>query len=357
MGFAYGYVAAHVMTKQSFTFSSSVTTCYFDAAFSTLNELVDADRMVIVTDENVFNRNRAKFEGLKTIVVKAGEEFKTQSTVDSIIQQLIAFSADRKSTIVGVGGGVVTDIAGYAASVYMRGLPFGFAPTSLLAMVDASVGGKNGVDVGPYKNLVGIIRQPKFLLYDSAFLQTLPHAEWVNGFAEIIKHACIKNAEMFADLERSDIGFFKKNTAAMNDLIMKNVKIKSDVVMNDEFEQGERRLLNFGHTWGHAIETQLKIPHGHAVAIGMVMAARLSQHLTGFDGTQRLIKLLQQYELPVSADVDEGETFRLLKMDKKKDSASMNYVLLSGIGEAVVRKLSIDELEKMIINAGSYSAG
>jgi 3-dehydroquinate synthase len=136
----------------------------------------------------------------------------------------------------------------------MRGLQFGFVPTSILAMVDASIGGKNGIDVGPYKNLVGTIRQPSFLFYDTEFLQSLPDAEWMNGFAEIIKHSCIKDSKMFKELEKNEIGLYRKDKKALDDLIRRNVLIKSKVVKGDEFEKGERRLLNFGHTLGHAIE-------------------------------------------------------------------------------------------------------
>jgi 3-dehydroquinate synthase len=149
-----------------------------------------------------------------------------------------------------VGGGVVTDITGYAASVYMRGLKFGFVPTSVLAMVDASIGGKNGVDVGIYKNLVGLIKQPDFLLYDYSLLQTLPNDQWVNGFAEIIKHACIKDQQLFSMLENETLESFQSDKNKLAALIEKNVQIKTEVVLKDEFENGDRRLLNFGHTLG-----------------------------------------------------------------------------------------------------------
>ena len=336
------------MNQKSYSFSAASTTCYFDAEFDLLNNIVERSSSVIITDENIFQAHRSKFQGWKLIVLPAGEKFKTQATVDHIIQQLIALGADRKFTLVGVGGGVVTDVTGYAAAIYMRGLRFGFVPVSLLAMVDASIGGKNGVDVGPYKNLVGTIRQPEFLLYDSSFLQSLPHEEWVNGFAEIIKHACIKDAEMFRELENNNVGFYQTNASALDELVSRNAMIKAGVVMHDEFEKGDRKLLNFGHTWGHAIETKLNIPHGHAISIGMVVAAEISETITGFSGTPRLVRLLQQYELPIDAQVNKEEVFEILKMDKKKDSAAMNYVLLNEIGDAIVQKIPIDELEKMI---------
>jgi 3-dehydroquinate synthase len=336
------------MQQKQFSFSNKSTTCYFNAGIGMIDEIADPATTIFITDENIIAGHRNKFENRRVIVIPPGEANKTQATVDSIVTQLIQLEADRKFTIVGVGGGVVTDLSGYAAAIYMRGLRFGFVPVSLLAMVDASIGGKNGVDVGPYKNLVGTIRQPDFLLYDSSFLSTLPQGEWINGFAEIIKHACIKDAALFDELEKSSIDTYQNKQAVLNALIQRNAEIKCRVVMNDEFEKGERKLLNFGHTWGHAIETKLNIPHGHAVAIGMVMACRLSEKIKGFKETDRVIALLKKYGLPVAAEADTKEVFKVLKMDKKKDSGAMNYILLNNIGEAVVHRISIDELEKMI---------
>src|SRR5262249_54779473 len=156
--------------------------------------------------------------------------------------QLIEYNADRKTTLVGIGGGVVTDLTGYAAAVYMRGIRFGFVPTSILAMVDASIGGKNGIDVGLYKKLVCTIRQPEFLVYDYSFLKSLPKNEWVNGFAEIIKHSCIKDVALFKELEKNKLSFYQKNKPALAKLIQRNAAIKSAVVQKDEFEKGDRRL-------------------------------------------------------------------------------------------------------------------
>src|SRR5687767_9708384 len=158
------------MDKQQYKFPSKTVDCYFDAPFSFLEELVSKEKAVIITDENIASLHPDRFNGWKTIVLKAGEKYKQQATVDDVIQQLIDLQADRETFLVGAGGGVITDVTGYAASVYMRGVKFGFVPTSILAMVDAAIGGKNGVDVGMYKNLVGVIRHPEFLLYDHSFL-------------------------------------------------------------------------------------------------------------------------------------------------------------------------------------------
>jgi 3-dehydroquinate synthase len=270
------------MRKKSFTFSNSTVEYFFNSDFSHLEKLVSKDQAVIITDDHLFEKHKRKFKGWNTIVLKPGEAYKVQQTVDVIIDQLIAFGADRKTTLIGVGGGVVTDITGYVAGIYMRGIKCGFVPTSILAMVDASIGGKNGIDVGVYKNMVGLIRQPQFLLYDHSFLKSLPKEEWQNGFAEIIKHACIKDAAMFELLQKNTLASFKRDPILLADLIQRNALIKTKVVVNDEFEQGERKLLNYGHTLGHAIENMYELSHGQAISIGMTYAALMSAQIKGF---------------------------------------------------------------------------
>jgi shikimate kinase / 3-dehydroquinate synthase len=335
------------MQRKKYRFSGKTTSYYFNADFDDLKTLVSKDLAIIVTDDNIFRHHEKMFAGWKTIVLPSGEQNKVQSTVDEIIAQLIRLKAERRTTLIGIGGGVITDITGYAASVYMRGLPFGFLPVSVLAMVDAAIGGKNGVDVGPYKNLVGTIRQPDFLLFVPALLRSLPAMEWINGFAEIIKHGCIKDVKLFETLEKNSLSFFQESSEAMGKLVKKNAVIKSDVVVADEFEQGERRLLNFGHTWGHAVETKLNIPHGFAVSIGMVMACQLSESMTGFRDTDRVIALLRKYGLPVGAVADHDEVFDVLTMDKKRERSSMNYILLEKIGKGVAKSIPLGELKKL----------
>ena len=336
------------MNRVPYKFSGKTTSCYFDADLSYLEKLVDRDHAVIITDEHVFATHQKKFGGWNIIVIDAGEQFKVQATVDSIIEQLIEFGADRKTWLIGVGGGVVTDLVGYVAAIYMRGVSVGFCPSSILAMVDASIGGKNGIDVGVYKNLVGTIRQPEFLLYDYSLLKSLPKEEWVNGFAEIIKHAAIKDAALFRELEKNTLSHYQKDKAALARLIRRNVAIKSGVVAKDEFEKGDRRLLNFGHTLGHAIENMYRLPHGHAVSIGMVAACMISEEFTGFDGTDRIMAALKKYGLPTMAAFDPKEVMEVLRMDKKRVKDTMNYILLNKIGQAVVRMIPVAQLEKLL---------
>lgn len=329
------------MTEKKIQFSRHRVSLYFEGSISQLKEIVSKKNTILITDEHLFNLQEKKFKGWQTIVIKAGEQYKVQATVDQVIAQLIELKADRQTTLVGVGGGVVTDLTGYIASIFLRGIRFGFVPTSLLAMVDASIGGKNGIDVGPYKNMVGTINQPDFLLYDAALLKTLPDSEWQNGFAEIIKHAAIRDASMFRQLEGADLKFYQKNRAALNALIRRNALLKCSVVQEDEFEKNIRRQLNFGHTLAHAIETPHNLPHGHAVSIGMGFAAKLSAELLQFKHAARLERLITQYGLPVSLQYDRDKTFALLTSDKKKDGNEMNFVLLEKPGKALVQKIPL----------------
>ena len=332
------------MVKRNFRFGNASVDYYFAGGFALLKDIVKPSDAVLLIDENVFQHFSSKFKKWRTIVIPSGEKHKVQSTVDKIIGQLIELGADRKTTLIGVGGGVVTDITGYVASVYMRGISFGFVPTTLLAMVDASIGGKNGIDVGVYKNMVGIIRQPSFLLYDLLFLNMLPDKEWKNGFAEIIKHAAIRDAAMFRELEINDLSFYQKKKKDACSLIERNALLKSKVVQLDEFEKNERRMLNFGHTLAHAIETQYNLLHGEAVAIGMVFASKLSEELLSFKSHERLVKMIARYSLPTEIDFDKQKAFDVLRSDKKKEADFMNFILLEKIGKARIEKIPLKNL-------------
>jgi 3-dehydroquinate synthase len=339
------------MKEFSYHFSGKETRYYLDAGFADMPPVINRKGCIVITDTNLYQHYAPLLEGWQTIVIPAGEQYKQQSTIDDIIRRLIEMEADRTSFIIGMGGGVVTDIAGYVAGIYLRGVRFALMPTSILAMVDAAIGGKNGIDIGIYKNLVGLIRQPDFILYDYSLLDTLPAEEWVNGFAEVIKHACIKDATLFELLQSKDIAYFKTNKEALGALIERNIHIKSTVVAGDERESGERRLLNFGHTFGHAIENLYQLPHGHAVSIGMVIAAAISQEMTGFSAVsnESLVQLLQQYQLPVQFSFDKAKAFSILKMDKKREKEAMNFILLQSIGEGIVQSIPLTQMESIVM--------
>jgi 3-dehydroquinate synthase len=336
------------MHTSEYKFSQKIVNCYFDADFASIADLIKDANVIVITDENVFSHHAVKLSAFPVIKVAAGEEHKNQATVDFIIGQLIKLGAHKNTFLIGVGGGVVTDITGYVAAVYMRGIKFGLVPTSILAMVDAAIGGKNGIDVGVYKNMVGTILQPEFIFYDYAFLETLPVKEWVNGFAEIIKHACIKDELLFRVLEKYSLHEYQTDKTLIADLIEENVEIKTSVVVCDEFEKGDRKLLNFGHTIGHAIENLHGIPHGHAVSIGMVAACNLSVQLNHFhaDDAAKIVRLLARYHLPVDVETDHKKVFEVLKMDKKRQGEGVQFILLNKIGNAEIKYIDLTEIEK-----------
>jgi 3-dehydroquinate synthase len=332
------------MQKKNFTISGSTVSYYSDAKFSGLGKLADIKNTVLVTDDHVFNHHEKKFSRWNTIVLKPGEKYKVQETADAVISQLLEAGADRTTLLVGVGGGVITDLTGYVASVYMRGIRFGFVPTSLLGMVDASIGGKNGVNAGRYKNMVGTIRQPEFIFFDPIFLNTLPVVEWKNGFAEVIKHAAIRDTAFFRELEKNNLAVYQKKKDLLTALIRRNVFLKTKAVINDTYEKGERKLLNFGHTLGHALENNYKLSHGEAISIGMSFASLLSNQYTGFKDADRVIDILDRYELPTGLRFDKEKVFETMKRDKKKSSEGIDFILLEKIGKAVIKKIPFTDL-------------
>jgi 3-dehydroquinate synthase len=246
---------------------------------------------------------------------------------------------------------VVCDVAGFVASTYMRGLRFGFVATSLLAQVDASVGGKNGVNLGGFKNLVGTFNQPEFVLCDLRLLNSLPEAEVANGMAEIVKHALIADAGLFAFLEERAEQALALDPATIERLVADSVAIKAGVVGRDEREAGERRKLNFGHTFGHALEKVGRLSHGEAVSIGMVVAAGLSAKLGRLPAAayQRMIALLRRLRLPISTAADPGRLLEAVRRDKKRAAARIHFVLLDDIGHASVEEVDIRELERQAL--------
>jgi 3-dehydroquinate synthase len=196
--------------------------------------------------------------------------------------------------------------------------------------------------------MVGTIRQPEFIFYDYAFLATLPVKEWINGFAEVIKHACIKDALLFKILEKYSLHDYQTDKTLIAELIEKNVEIKNGIVTQDEFETGERKLLNFGHTVGHAIENLHSIPHGHAVSIGMIAACNLSVQMNNFHANDaaKIVRLLAKYHLPVDVETDHEKIFEVLKMDKKRKGNGVQFILLKNIGTAEIQFIGFTDLQK-----------
>jgi 3-dehydroquinate synthase len=315
-----------------------------------LSHYVPVDKCIIITDTNVNDLYREKFPPCPVIVIGTGESIKTMATVQQIYDKLIQSEAQRSSFIVGVGGGIVCDITGFVASTYLRGVNFGFVSSTLLSQVDASVGGKNGVNFAGYKNMVGVFNQPRLVICDLDLLGTLPHRERSNGFAEIVKHAAIGDSDMFNYLETECENALALDSRVIQKLVADSVKIKADVVNRDEKESGERRKLNFGHTFGHAIEKNISAAHGEAVSAGMVVAAALSvkQGLLSGGDADRLKNLLKQLKLPTHFDIEPERILDAMRKDKKREGDAIQFVLLEKIGKAIIRNIPLKHLEKVI---------
>ena len=309
-------------------------------------------RSIIITDENLARLYQNQFPACDVITIGLGEQIKTLATAEKIYQQLVELEADRSTFIVGIGGGIVGDITGFAASTYMRGLDFGFVASSLLAQVDATVGGKNGVNFRGYKNMVGVFNQPQFVIADIDLLKTLPAEEISCGLAEIVKHGCIVDAQYFEYIESHCEKIERLDPEVMHKIVYGSVEIKSKVVNKDEREAGERRKLNFGHTIGHAIEKTMGISHGAAVSIGMVMASRLSKEkgLLAADEVARIESLLTRLGLPTHIDFDPAAIIEALGKDKKREDRLIKFVLLKGVGHCGIQDISMDELEQWILS-------
>jgi len=309
-----------------------------------------AKKMVFIVDENVHRLHAPKFEGMSCLLVPSGEKQKTLSFAEEILRQMVRMEVDRTSFLVGVGGGLVTDLAGFVASVYMRGIDFGFISTTLLGQVDASIGGKNGVNLDGFKNMIGVFRQPEFVWCDLELLDTLDQRELVSGFSEVIKYAAIRDRELFNYIDGHLDSILKRNPDDLEAIIKNSAAIKADIVQDDINEQGDRKLLNFGHTLGHAVEKLTGMMHGEAVAIGMVMAARLSCNMGFLDSTElaRLERMILSAGLPVSTDLLPSDLYDTLLKDKKRTGDRIHFILLRNIGEAFIYDMDLHSLRTTI---------
>ena len=309
---------------------------------------VAGQRVAIVTNETVAPLYLKPIETLLAefkpiaVVLPDGEEYKTLSILERVFTALLEARCDRKTTIVALGGGVIGDMAGFAAASYQRGIPFIQVPTTLLSQVDSSVGGKTGVNHPLGKNMIGAFYQPRSVVIDTRTLATLPDKELSAGLAEVIKYGLISDAAFFAWLEANIDALLAREPNALAFAIERSCRNKADVVARDEREGGVRALLNFGHTFGHAIETGAGYGawlHGEAVGAGMAMAADLSHRLGWLSpkDVQRVERLLARARLPVrGAHLDVERYLELMAVDKKVEGGQLRLVLLKAIGEAVI---------------------
>ena len=325
------------------------STLYVGRVAELLDRVVPQRRVVVITDANIERLYPDVVRRYEYVVIGEGEESKTLQTVERVYRELMALGVDRSTFILGIGGGIVTDVAGFVAATYMRGVEFGFVSTTLLGQVDASVGGKNGVNVADYKNMVGTFRQPRFVIADVEMLRTLPMRELRAGMAEVVKSAVIGDADLFDFVESRADDIFD-DMEALQHAMLGAVAVKARIVAEDEREGGVRRLLNLGHTLGHAIEKCThEVNHGEAVAMGMEYIARVAFSrgmLCGEDGL-RIVGLLDKLGFELIPPVDMAQVLDAVKLDKKRENDMIRVVLPVKIGDCVVAEMSFEEFKEI----------
>lgn len=316
----------------------------YDITIDTLPKLHFDTKIAVVTNSTVsalhleYLLSKISAKELHVVTLKDGEEYKNQESIDTILNSLFEHRFNRKSMIIAFGGGVIGDMSGYAASIYQRGIDFIQIPTTLLSQVDASVGGKTGMNNSYGKNLVGAFHQPRAVYIDPYFLTTLPQREFGAGFSEILKMAVTFNRDFFEFLETAELN----KPEVLQEAIKRAVQTKAKVVTEDEKEQGIRAALNYGHTFGHVIENETaykKFLHGEAVAIGMVMANEMAVKMNYMSQkeAQRVKSLLEKYNLPTTYAIKDVKAFYdAFFLDKKSSDSAITFILPLGIGDVVI---------------------
>jgi 3-dehydroquinate synthase len=307
---------------------------------------IPIERTVVITDENIFRIYGEKFPSCQVFCIRPGEKSKNLDTIENLGSKLLSAGVDRGGFILGIGGGVVCDIAGFLASVYMRGIRFGFVSSSLLSQVDASVGGKNGVNLGSVKNIFGTFNQPEFVICDTDMLKTLPEDEYLSGLAELIKMGAALSKSLLDSIEKNKEMIMARETKLMESLVYESVRLKADIVSEDEKESGKRKILNFGHTFGHVIEAVTGQKHGLAIASGMKIAAVISvlEGMLQESESKHLIGLLGYFSLLKDHDISVEVYEKMIGTDKKREGADVSFVLLEAEGKALIKKISVKRL-------------
>ena len=316
---------------------------YIGPVADILSGVLPETRVVVVSDATIDRLYHPILEKYDTVLIGVGESIKTLQTVETIYRRFIELGVDRSTFVLAIGGGIVTDVAGFAAATYMRGVKFGFISTTLLGQVDASVGGKNGVNVDGYKNMAGTFTQPQFVICDPALLRTLPDREFRAGLAEIVKAAIIADAELFGRIEQTTFEALRTDTDLLSDALSAAIRVKADIVERDERESGDRRKLNLGHTLAHAIEKcSNRMNHGEAVAVGTALIAGAAVKLgvlTAAD-RDRIVDLLGRLGFELTPPVEMKRLLKEVGKDKKNEDGMLRIVLPVGIGDCEVRSIT-----------------
>jgi len=313
-----------------------------------LKDLIPEKNVFIITDTNLHLLYHHLLPDFPCFIISPGEKSKSFETCLSIYRWLLENHAQRDAFILGFGGGVVSDIAGFVAATFMRGVALGIVSTSLLSQVDASVGGKNGINFNSNKNIVGTFFQPKFVICDIQLLETLPEDEYRNGMAEVVKHAILSGPPFFEFLEQNTSNINLRQPVALDYIIRQSVQYKASIVSADEKEKHLRKILNLGHTVGHSIETTYGLPHGMAVSIGLAFASKLSVKLGLLDVNQqkRIENLLIKLNLPITFDISHEKIVDKMVHDKKRFDNGIDFILIEAIGKVVIQRIPLVELQK-----------
>jgi 3-dehydroquinate synthase len=332
---------------------NSHTNCIQFEQWSELIAIIHADHheTIWVIEEHVALLNTIPLDSFdKKIIIPSGEMSKSFDSVEFLITKLSEYQADKKSNLAVIGGGATSDLVGFVASIYHRGISYTIIPTTLLSIVDASVGGKNGINFGAAKNQIGTVYQPYLIGIHLPFIDSLPREELISGFAEILKYGFILDNQFIQYLESITLDEFISNMDVKSKIIKACMEYKSNIVCDDPFEKNRRKILNFGHTVGHAIESIYNIRHGEAIAIGMLIAIKISEMEVQADTSMfvRAKNLFHKFELPVHFDFDPELVHRKLLKDKKKNQDSIDYILLRNFGAPEILTISTDKLKAYI---------
>lgn len=321
---------------------------YIGEDWKSIFKLIPKKGVVIITDENVFNIYGNYFPDFPSVILNPGEKSKDLRVIGKVTSRMLQAGIDRSGFVLGIGGGVVCDIAGFAASIYMRGIRCGYVSTTLLSQVDASIGGKTGVNLGNTKNILGTFNQPEYVICDPSMLKSLPDVEYFSGLSELIKTALIGNEELFELIENNYDPIVMRDIDFLTMIISLSVRFKASVVTQDEKESGLRRILNFGHTYGHAIEMATSFNHGYAVASGMKLAADFSKEkgYLGESDRKRIMDMLNRFDLLREFRITPGKMNKLIYRDKKRADDQISFVFLRSIGRALVEKVTGEELSE-----------
>lgn len=324
----------------------SVCSIFLECNYSEMNNFIkNKETIITISDTNIYNLYKSYFNGYYSIILEPGEKTKSFETVNYIISKLLEHNVDKSYILVAIGGGTICDITGFTASIYKRGINFAYVPTTILAQIDAAIGGKTAVNFNGVKNCIGSFKLPQFVMCNSSVIDTLPEIEVKSAFGEVLKYSLISEDLPFEELAKKNFDFFIKNRHHIYDLTSRCIDIKINIVKQDFNDNGIRRILNFGHTFGHAFEIIEDIPHGIAVLKGICVAIDLSYKL-GLLKKDKL-DLIKECIINYGFDTDytiNDEIIEIILQDKKNTKKELNLILLENIASPIIVKLEINKL-------------